>query len=234
MKRFRKAGIFFLVMVITLAGIGGALAAWTDHIQVTGTVATGSVEYEVIGYSGTAVLKPNNSHGIVVIDNNYDGANGWCCEWKPEDPPFNNAAWNSFDGHELVAYACAGPGNDGIDMVWWNIFPAGDGFQFTANFEIEYTGTVPARVQGIDYQSSANPPAGITMDWTVTHTGSSVTVWDWEALQNGPSLEKGDKIKVEVTITADPDRETMGLGHDPDPLEGTVTITLVQWNCYQD
>jgi len=46
-----KIGVIFLVSVLALAGLGISYAGWTDAINVTGSVQTGHVGFDV-----TAIL----------------------------------------------------------------------------------------------------------------------------------------------------------------------------------
>jgi predicted ribosomally synthesized peptide with SipW-like signal peptide len=48
-----KIGAMFVIAMLSLAGIGIAYAGWTDTIQITGTISTGSVDWDIIEYSGT-------------------------------------------------------------------------------------------------------------------------------------------------------------------------------------
>ena len=55
--RQAKIGAIFLMSVITLAGVGAGYAAWTDTVFINGYITTGSVDLNIVGYSGTWVWK---------------------------------------------------------------------------------------------------------------------------------------------------------------------------------
>lgn len=125
----KRLGILFMVLVIALAGIGAAFAAWTDVITIQGTVTTGNVDITVERYSGTEAWKVE-PHGIEVI-------HGWMPLPTPSGTPV---------GTEPVGKAIARAGTTGeADVVFEfvNLFPC---VEFCADILVHYDGSIPAMV----------------------------------------------------------------------------------------
>lgn len=128
MKGKNKIGTVFFVSMLALAGVGVSFAALTDIITISGSVTTGTVEFD-FDYTGTYVWKHIDSHGMVETNtpDNPDPAN-------PDD--YLLVAW---------AYAYSGGEEDDYDiyMEWNNIFP---GPEFSAVIDAHYIGTIPVHV----------------------------------------------------------------------------------------
>lgn len=126
----RKLGLLLMVLVLALGSLGVGYAAWTDTITVNGTVNTGSVDLDVVRYSGTYVYKSVADHGVLVYK-------GWLPIIRPADGP----------DRFVVAYAIAGAGaeENSVVMEFDNLFP---GEIYCADFLVHYVGTVPAIVGG--------------------------------------------------------------------------------------
>ena len=124
----KRIALICMALVLALGALGVGYAAWTDELYIQGTVNTGSVDLEVLDYSGTWVYK--------MYPHGYDYFHGWVSE-----KPVIDAA----EG-ELVAWAEARPGGDNeadIVVEFSNIFPCQP---FMADFLLHYTGSVPARL----------------------------------------------------------------------------------------
>jgi predicted ribosomally synthesized peptide with SipW-like signal peptide len=150
----KRLGILFLVLVIALGGIGAAFAAWTDTVTITGTVNTGSVDLEVVRYSGTWVWKvPGFQPDEIVV------WHGWA-DQLTDNTPANG---------QLIARAYMGPDGaveEGVVGVAENIFP---GVQFTADVLLHYAGSIPAIVYAQTVQSPTGDPELIAiMGWDYT------------------------------------------------------------------
>ena len=143
--RRTKIGIMFLVFVLALAGIGITYAGFTDTIYVYGTVDTGTVEFEIVKYSGTDVWKvwgpdiPTDDEIYIYrgFEDNRPTANDVLAMYPAGTQVLLVASSWAQDG-------TAHKGKDyDVDMVWDNIFPCID---FTADVLIHYIGSVPAKV----------------------------------------------------------------------------------------
>jgi hypothetical protein len=136
----RKIGLLLLAMIFALGTLGVGYAMWSDTITVDGTVNTGTVEIEVIDYSGTAVFKNLADSGMEV--EYFEGMTDYD-DWRTTTEAYES------DGYELVASAYAYPGTSTIYDVgfsYYNLFPIGDCGPYCADFTAKYTGTIPVHV----------------------------------------------------------------------------------------
>jgi hypothetical protein len=128
----KKITILALVLVLCLASLGVGYAKWTDEIIIHGTVETGSVELERVGYySGTYVYKDLVTEELV----------------KTQPGPSDNT------DYLLIGSAWAEPNpyhEEVIMMTWDNIFPTC--FPWQADASLHYAGTVPAVVSAIEVE----------------------------------------------------------------------------------
>lgn len=236
MKGFKKIGILFLALVIALAGIGVGYAAWTDTITIEGTVNTGTVDLEVVGYSGTWVWKvPGKAEGpygseIVVLH-------------RPDVAP------NPMSNPLLIASSWAEAGAGGVDdpdveMYWDNLFPS---IVFYADVVLHYNGSIPVKVNYIDWDFwqtdggndwlaalEASGDAGATL--TLVSTGDGRPILNDGVVIVGTQLHQSDIIKLEVWIHIPqewPDG-TMTTDLMDRSAAGYLDIEVVQWNEFPD
>jgi hypothetical protein len=159
MVRAKKLGTLFIAALISLAGIGITYAGWIDTITVTGTVQTGTVQFEVTEYSGTWVWKHIQTHGIethtgTVADNdiNQDGI-------QNDDPDgyYNN------EEYELIAfsYAYDQVTDEEVGFQFVNIFPCID---FKADFKFKI-GTIPIFLTGTGLEWTDQKIDDIQQQW---------------------------------------------------------------------
>ncbi len=130
----KKIGLLCLALVLALGALGVGYAAWTDTITIQGTVNTGSVDINVVYYSGTDIYKDLSNDGLVVV------------KWVKE--PNGSIVWSSGTPPAkglLVAWAAAAPGpaDDTVVVTYNNTFPCQN---LTADIIVHYTGSVPAMV----------------------------------------------------------------------------------------
>jgi len=222
----KKIGLLFMVLVIALAGIGAAFAAWTDTITIEGKVETGSVDLNVVRYSGTWVWKVPE-HGIVV----------WHA-WADE------LAQNTPANGQLIAWAFMRPGTNGeADVVGeaCNIFP---GVEFVADVLLHYNGSIPAIV----YAEVVQPPTGdpeltAIMGWDYTtspptpyaiHDCASVGTYDPDTgvfegrrvnSYLGVQMHKCEYMLLEVKLDLPQDNDLMNKS-----ATWKVNMNAVQWN----
>ena len=138
MRSFKKMGLLFMVLVIALAGLGVGFAAWTEDIHIEGTVVTGSVDLDIVAYSGTWVYKDLITDEMVVV-------HGVPLEMVPADyflvaESYARAYDSNLDPNL--------PENTDVVIVYDNIFPSVD---FMADVVFHYTGSVPAKINFLDY-----------------------------------------------------------------------------------
>ena len=213
-----KIGIVFVVAVLALAGIGISYAGWTDTINVTGIVTSGDVSWKVIEYSGTWVWKYIPNHDKIInfgipIAYDPDGI-------KNDDP---NGYYDN-NAYTLVAssWAQQGTSDHDVDVYFENLYPC---TWFKADFKINYTGTVPGRVNNIEYSYTPQN------DWidqlidsndiyaTARHNGEPVSI--------GYQLHENDEITIELWIHI-PQQQDLMLKSG----SFTASFEVKQWNEY--
>jgi predicted ribosomally synthesized peptide with SipW-like signal peptide len=220
-----KLGAIFLISVVALAGIGVGYAAWTDILTIDGTIDTGSVGWYFFDDSGTYVWK--------IWDPLYTGP--WSPEYGTEiyvtdDPNWNPTQFGAVDGFERVAYAEAviDPNDDHSATVTYdNLFPC---IPFKADLWIEYTGSVPGKINGIIWNDNEPWPYDADEDAIDDCTVLTIEINDVPidpALLPGYQLHEDDVIYVEMTIHLEQDPDLMDLHGDFD-----VSVEVVQWNLY--
>ncbi len=149
-----KKIIFIAVaLIVALGGLGVGYAAWTDKVTITGNVETGTLDLEVVEYSGMWFWKiPGDvPEYYFTTDPSYVPT-----PIPGEDLPF------------IVAYAASSqtldvnndPVDDAVTMTFDNLFPLDGGvplygpgdvpigsqYAWRANFVVHYNGSVPAMV----------------------------------------------------------------------------------------
>ena len=216
----RKIGLLSLALVLALGTLGIAYAAWTDEVTIQGTVNTGSVDLNVVDYSGTWVVKPYDTH----LSEYY---HGWLAD-KP-DPAVG----------EIVAWAEARPGTaDEADIVieFKNIFPCQ---WFKADFLLHYDGSIPARLYADITPGTGGNETTLAQYVTIkawklegyVHDQDQGSIHQWLIDENlvdiGVQLHNCDYILVKMIIHLPQDNALMG-------LEGSFTarIQAIQWNKY--
>jgi hypothetical protein len=161
----KKIGLFCLALVLALGALGVGYASWTDTIFIDGTVNTGSVDIEVIEYSGMWMWKlPGHTPEYYLTDN---------VSYQPPASPDPSVYPEGY----LVAYAKAEEGASGadyIDVTFDKLFPL-DGVPFEgddgdlrywwcADFIVHYNGTIPAIAEAeIDSIDGGTSPFLYTM-----------------------------------------------------------------------
>ncbi|MDG6219758.1 MAG: hypothetical protein QCI00_10040 [Candidatus Thermoplasmatota archaeon] len=147
MKGKNKIGTIFFVSMLALAGIGISYAGFTDMITISGSVTTGTVEMNVVDYSGTWLWKVWGSEqptDEVII---FEGKTSV----YTEDYMLGELTRLYPDcDYEKISYAYAKEGTQGydVDMIFSNIFPC---TEYTADVYIHYIGSVPAHVNVTDF-----------------------------------------------------------------------------------
>jgi hypothetical protein len=131
----KRMGLLALALVLALGALGVAYSAWTDSVYVNSTVEMGTLDIDAIGAYSSFVYKVPDAAG--------PGSHFEIIKISGIDPPVPPPE----DG-TLVATALATYENDGSDadtgaIVFSGIFP---GIEITADLELEYYGTIPAKI----------------------------------------------------------------------------------------
>ena len=231
-----------MALVLALGSLGAAFAAWTDTVTLNGSVTTGTVDINVVGYSSTWVYKvPGAENEIEVIHHNLPT--------EPDPRPVGaimvpRPPDSCQDFPYAIAYAIASPGaeDDEVDVVYFNLFPSID---FIADILLHYEGSIPVKVnvanitgvtgdQGGDWMTPlynqpaypANPlPEGIWI-WGFEST-SAGNRGDFYEYAVGQQLHYCDYILIEFHMHLPQDGTLMTRSGS-----FTAELEVVQWNEY--
>lgn len=199
--KLNKIGLLALGLILALGLTGAGFASWTDELTIGGNVTTGTLGYEINDtYSGTWVYKDVPNHDVVVKDVKLDPI-----------PP----------GYLLVASAevtAWDPDTNTITMEYDNIFPC---INFTTDFTLHYIGSVPARVQTIDWNGTSRWLLDLQND------NDPTSICELSGIALGDQFHYCDTTNIKLTIHLPQDDALQG-------LNGTVQIkiNLVQFDKY--
>jgi hypothetical protein len=215
----KKLGLLFMVLVIALAGLGAAYAAWLDEIVIRGTVETGDVDIEVVKLSDMEVYKDLDTDDMVIVSYVKYG-NGTVVH------EFGDIPANPY----LVAWTdTTNPRDDVIEFEMVNLFPCID---FEVDAWLHYTGSIPAKINAINWEVLAggnwiNPLIAsgdimaIAREWDpATHTIGAV-------VEAGYQLHYCDWIYLKLKVHIPQDEFYMDKSG-----RMRATLEVVQWNEY--
>jgi hypothetical protein len=151
--RQAKIGAIFLMLIITLAGVGAGYAAWTDKIMIDGRINTGSVDIEVKGYSGTWVWKNLTDDSTEITNSRV----------PPPGCIYVAGAWS-----EQFADINGVLIDDRVQFIYENLFPC---VNFMADLWLHYNGTIPGKINILGYNWWS--------DWVVFPDGTEGYWLDW-------------------------------------------------------
>ena len=229
----KKIGILCLALVMALGSLGVAYAAWQETLTMSGTVDTGTVDIEIVGYSETHVYKTPD-HGMVVV---YRLMN-----------LEHVVLWHSIDGGPLTAGAPTIGGDwlliaaatvdlDASDfeantvvVLYDNLFPS---TIFGVDLLLHYDGSIPVRVQSIEFAPNdalaemiadgllyGDEAAFVDMGATPPTLGGVVDI--------GTQIHYSQYVMVVLWLE---------VPHEEHDLQGrigsaTYTVEVIQWNKY--
>ena len=225
----KKIGLLCLALVFALGALGIGYAAWTDTLTVEGTVNTGDVDINVVGYSGTFVYKdpgggqlPDGNETIVLHEMFHPGT-----PVEAPDPP-------TADGFLVGSAYAKMHADDVVEVVFDDIFPC---VEFTADFILHYEGSIPAKfnfawIDGSDWLKDL---------WDAGDAWAEAHWWNvpqglcpiCDGTLGEPVIDEGDGIQlhycdhilVELTIKLPQDETLMN-------KQGgfSAMLQVVQWN----
>lgn len=269
-----KLGTTFLVAMFALAGIGISYAGFTDEIYIYGEAETATVELCIIDFSSTEVYKvwgtgqpTNEIHRVHEWFFPGPNDNVWLDDWTGIKLGDVQTAYKDCQV-EFVAGAYAHPcylqpvngevrevGQEvcyeKVCMDFVNMFPCQD---FTADFTIEYKGTIPAKLldfvvdtyaigggvlpefkdgmNWLEYLWDMGMEDPIDPDFGIHVYGHPVDddgENDQILVTPGYQLHPGDIIHVYVEIHLPQDNDFQGLSGAFD-----TTLVVKQWNEVDD
>ncbi|NQT31570.1 MAG: hypothetical protein HQ588_04475 [Deltaproteobacteria bacterium] len=234
----KKIGLLCLALVLALGALGVGYAAWTDSIDITGTVNTGSVEIDIVTCSNTWVWK-------VVGNTAYPDEIAIIHDTDEVRLPAPTGTYT-----ELVAYADAEDTSNGtkeITVTIDNAFPLdiyGTDL-FCADAVLHYVGSIPVIAyatlgdfvdltpgNGVD-DAALLDAAATVMFYDIT---DAVAAGDWsmETLTanpiNGPvQMHYCDYVLAVLCLDLPENPDYMNLS-----ASFTATLNVIQWNEYPE
>jgi len=215
-----KLGLFFIISALALAGVGASYSTWFDTITIEGSVTTGSVSWEVQQISETHVWK---IHGLPEPYNQ---------EWGNEIyvdylSLSQNEIQTLFQGYtiEEIASSTVSVSEDkhSVTVQYNNLFPC---IRFKTDIIIEYTGTVPGKINDIFYE----PTSGT--EWiTPLIASGDIYATAKDAQENvveiGYQLHENDEIHIELWVHI-PQQQNLML----EKGGFSASFEVIQWNEY--
>jgi hypothetical protein len=234
----KRIGVLALALLIALGALGTAYAAWTDTVYIGGTVNTGTLDIDIAGVSSTFVYKvpgaPDTGFGPETVVNYFPGA-------VDLDPPTD-------PGTTLIASAVTvadnTPDADTATMTFSGLFPDID---FVADLELEYLGSIPAKVQVAEIYATDDPGNKLESLWALGKATKGQDprygAWidgelsvndgtDWTYIDDplGLQLHKYDLVHVTLHVNLPEEEQFQNLVD----LGFTGIVTVIQWNEYED
>jgi len=224
----KKIGLLALALIMALGALGIGYAAWTDTINITGTVETGSVSLDIVDCSNTWVYK-------VMGNTQYPNEIAIIHDWDLFPAPKPTGTYV-----ELVASADAKDTSSTvkeITVTFDNAFPLdGEESMFCADALLQYNGTIPVIVDAT-FTGFTGDPADLALLAQVSrvkffHAGYDPLTGEWKQGDEitGPvQLHQGAYVYCVMCLEIPEDAAYMNLSGG-----FTAVITAIQWNEYVD
>ena len=233
----KQIAFLCLALVMALGSLGVAYAAWTDTLTIDGTVDTGTVEIDIVGYSETHVYKvlPHDIAVVrtfldlndVVLWHSIDGA-----EWVAGPP--ETAGWLLIASATVVSidqYA------DSADVDYYNLFPC---VEVGVDLLVHYNGSIPGRINSIEFTGESTGSseldellkAGTGYAWGEMHRAvGDPRAGDppirGDVVELGTQLHQCDLVLVDLFIHLS---QVQCLQDETGTV--TYTVEVVQWDEY--
>jgi hypothetical protein len=251
----KKVGLLALALVMALGSLGVAYAAWTDQVYVVGTVNTGTLDIDICGVSSTFVYKvpgtPDTGYGPETVVDYYYSTEG---DYTPPGGEAMLVAQAITEDTSVWKEEGEIVDTDSATMSFQGVFP---GIDFLTDIELEYLGSVPAKVylaeitplsiedpdydaddaailqELLDLGESSGHTEGIWLDAELSTDDGSTWVTIPDAAEElellGLQLEQNYllHITMHVLLPQDPAYEHL-------TLDFSGQITVVQWNEYEE
>ena len=239
----KRIGALALALIMALGALGVAYSAWTETLYINSTVQTGTLDIDVAGCSSTFVYKvpPGGTEVHLVYP---DGTEK---HFYPNGTEVHRV-YGSFDPSPLGTLIASAvtlpsllPDADSATMTFTGIFPCID---FRADVQLEYVGTIPARVSVAKIYANDTGDTTLNALWalgvTSNHTYgawidgelSTNTGLSWTPIYDplGLQLHQGDMVHVTLHVHLPEGSQYDGLSG----LGFTGLITVVQYNMYEE
>lgn len=204
--RMGKVGLLFLVLVLALASVGVAFAAWTDTITISGSVNTGEVDWEID--TGSATQKPDSPD--------------WNCFWDLN----GGTRFSDPEGKNVATTTVTIVGKDKMNVVIDNAYPYYfDHIAFIAHG----LGTIPFRIWKVNIFKDGQLVNTIYKNAYVylDYNGDGANDLElWWGDNFGLQMHYCDRVDFSfemLILQPAPQNETLAF---------TIEIVAIQWNEY--
>jgi hypothetical protein len=225
----KRVGLLALALVIALGALGVAYSAWSDDLYIEGTVYTGTLDVDISGVSSTFAYK--DSSGVIHMEYVYGGT-----------PPTTPAGWTLVASAVTVDTSTVQDDVDSAEMTFTGVFP---GYDFVTDMELEYHGTVPAKIslatvldpdQPQDptivalwqMGENSNHTQGIWIDAWLSDDGGAT--WPENSVDPlGLQLHRDDLVRINMHVLLPEDAAYKNLS-----LNFSGRVTVIQFNEYEE
>jgi hypothetical protein len=195
-----KISTIFIGSVFLLSGVGISYAAWFDTLEIQGVVNTGNVSWEIVDHHGTWIYK-----NLMTEE---------CIE---SESPIESTEML------LIAYAKPVNGEDEFDVkiVFDNLFP---NIWFRAGVIIKYTGSIPGKINKIDYNFTSE---NNWIDNMLSNEEFYIEIKDTyeNFLDVGSQLHSDDEILIDFNMYIPQENNLMNISGN-----FSVSFEIIQWN----
>jgi hypothetical protein len=224
-NKINKIAAIFIVSIFALSGLGFAYAAWTETLNINGTITTGEVCWEFYACSLLDELQPTNPGG------DYVGMGSpladYTCSVGFQGPPFfwhhdKNVGWCT----QLIEDRDSNGCNETLNITFNNVYPC---YFNSLSFYVHNCGTIPIKVNNVEINGQA-----FYSDFYYVLDLNDNGVNDFEIRYGdnfGQQIEPGEYSYLEFSIWFHVLQD-----EDPEFQSGsftfTISLTCVQWNEY--
>jgi predicted ribosomally synthesized peptide with SipW-like signal peptide len=203
-----KVGLLFLVLVLALASVGVAFAAWTDTITISGSVTTGELDWEFMGPIIQADTGPDQN-----------------CFWRLEDGTWGTAPEGKDVGSTILTI---GAGNKTIGLTINNAYPY---YGNHIALKLHGLGTIPLKFWKLNFYDSNGD-----LVFTAYEPDEYVYLDLDEDGYNDVEVWYGDSFGDQFHYCTKRDVSFEILVLQPAPQNASLTFTMefvgIQWNEY--
>ena len=241
----KRMGLLALALVIALGALGVSYTLWSEDLYINSTVYTGTLDIDINGVSSTFVYKVppgTTDHYFINGTEVFIYPNGTEVhyvygETDPHPP----------SGGTLIASAItvpdAAPDADMATMTFSELFP---GIDFWADVELEYLGTIPAKVSVAEIYANDIGDTTLNALWALGKATKDHPVrmgawidgelstdgYNWTYIDDplGLQLHQFDLVHIALHVNLPEEEQFQNLSN----LGFTGIVTVVQWNEYEE
>jgi hypothetical protein len=244
----KRIGMLALALLIALGALGTAYAAWTEDLYIAGTVNTGTLDIDIAGVSSTFVYKVppgTTDHYFINGTEVFIYSNGTEVHYVPGAVDLNPPVVGTPVASAKTVDTSNTTGDvDSATMTFSGLFPDID---FVADLELEYLGSIPAKVSVAEIYATDDPGNKLESLWALGKATKGQDprygAWidgelsvndgiDWTYIDDplGLQLHKYDLVHVTLHVNLPEEEQFQNLVD----LGFTGIVTVIQWNEYED